>query len=299
MTIVRVVAASAAALLAWRWGWRRAVERLVASRLPVGSDGIIPGAEAISLPASRTGAAIVLLHGFGDTPQTVAYLASWLHARGYAVYAPLLPGHGRTPAAFRATGATQWIDAARRALDDVRARHASVGLVGLSMGGALATILAAASADLPALVLLAPYLEPPAAVRALARVSPLVSLLLPYLYGRNPRSIHDPVERARALSYGATTPGLVAELVRVARRARAALPGVCAPTLYVQSREDNRLSAAGAVRSFAALGARDKRLEWLEGCGHVITVDHDREQVARLVTEWMEERLRHPAAQAG
>ena len=80
---------------------------------------------------------------------------------------------------------------------------------------------------------------------------------------------------------------LVRELLRAADAARAALPSVTAPTLYVQSREDNRVTPAVAARAFASIGAPTKRLEMLNGCGHVLTVDFCRDRVASLVIEWL------------
>jgi carboxylesterase len=289
------------ALLAFALLWRtrvsaRAVERTVAVRLPVGADGVVLGAAAIDLrePAGEppASAGVLLLHGFGDTPQVFSYLAADLHARGYAVYAPLLPGHGRTLREFAVSAAEEWLAVAGEALREMRERYGRVAAVGLSMGGALATIEAARTNRLDALVLLAPYFDAPLAVRRLARVSPLAGVLAPYLVTRSELSIRDPAERDKALGYGVTTPRLVRELLGIADSARAALPHVSAPTLYVQSREDNRLDPTVAERSFAALGARVKRLEWVEGCGHIITVDYGRERVVELVAEWLAEHLR-------
>jgi esterase/lipase len=48
---------------------------------------------------------------------------------------------------------------------------------------------------------------------------------------------------------------------------------------------------AAAERSFEALGAEEKRLEWLSGCGHVITADYCKERVAELVLEWLEAKV--------
>ncbi|HEU4563613.1 MAG TPA: alpha/beta fold hydrolase [Gemmatimonadaceae bacterium] len=283
-----VLSSAVIAAVVWRtWAaWR--LEREVAARLPTGAGGIIPGAEPITLHAPG-GRAVLLLHGFGDTPHTMRYLAADLHARGWAVHAPLLPGHGRTMRDFALSGAGEWLDAARDALRALRERYETVAVVGLSMGGALATLLAAEWDDLPALVLIAPYLDTTPGVRRVARWHRALGVCTAYLRSRGERSIHDPEESARALSYRATTPRLLGELARLADRARASLGRVTAPTLVVQSREDNRLSPAVAERAFAALGARDRRLVWLEGCGHVVTVDHGRERVFELVREWLDE----------
>jgi carboxylesterase len=271
----------------------RRIERRTTARLLVGVDGIVPGAGAIELHTAGARHAVLLLHGFGDTPQSLAYLAHDLSERGYSVVAPLLPGHGRTLHAFARSTHAQWMDAARSALDALRARYDHVGVVGLSMGGALATLLAADDAALPALVLLAPYLNVPPLLRVLGYLHPVVGVLAPYTTSaaHGAYSIRDPDERARALSYGATTPRLVAELVRLADRARAALPRVTAPTLVVQSREDNRLDPAGAEAAVQALGATEKALEWLSGCAHVVTVDYCRHRVSALVGDWLDRHM--------
>jgi carboxylesterase len=276
-------------LVLWMWGiWhRRHVERLVSSRLPAGPHGIIPGAEPIALTAADAPMGVVLLHGFGDTPQTLASLARALHTGGLDVDVPLLPGHGRTLREFASSTGSEWLASARAALAAMRARHPRVALVGLSLGGALAATVAADDPELAALVLLAPYVDAPLLFRVLVRAAPAIGMVLPYVGGEGAQSILDPEARSQALAYGATTPQLVRELVNAADAARASLPRITAPTLYVQSREDNRITEKVARRAFALLGARTKKLEMLSGCGHVLTVDFCRERVAALVSEWL------------
>src|SRR3954467_8823970 len=92
---------------------------------------ITGGAQTIDLQEEGS-PGVLLLHGFGDTPQTLALLARHLHKCGYSLYAPLLPGHGRDMAAFRRTGADDWIDAAREAFVQMRSRHEHVSIIGLS-----------------------------------------------------------------------------------------------------------------------------------------------------------------------
>jgi carboxylesterase len=287
MTVFVGILAAAVALWSWRTWHRGRVERLVASRLPPGPRGIITGAEPLALTASGAPMGVVLLHGFGDTPQTLASLARTLCAAGLDVDVPLLPGHGRTLREFASSNGSAWLAAARTAHAAMRARHARVALVGLSLGGALAAAVAAEEPELAALVLLAPYIEAPLLYRVLVRAAPAIEMVLPYVGGEGAQSILDPAAREEALAYGATTPQLVRELVRVADVARASLARITAPTLYVQSREDNRITENVARRAFALLGAPTKKLEMLSGCGHVLTVDFCRERVAALVSEWL------------
>jgi esterase/lipase len=160
------------------------------------------------------------------------------------------------------------------------------------MGGALATVLAAESPGVSALVLISPYLAMPPELRAVARLHRLVAVFAPVLAGRGAKSIRDPAEKARNLAYGQATPRLIAELRRTVRRAWAALPRVTVPTLYIQSHHDNRIAPAVADRAFARLGGTEKRLEWIDDGTHIITVDFGRERVNAAVVGWLQYLLR-------
>jgi carboxylesterase len=261
------------------------VERDYASRFPAGDDGIVLGAEPIALHGTN-GRLLLLLHGSGDSPQTMRYLAERLHAAGYSVHVPLLPGHGRSPCAFSEVTARAYLTAGREALAAARGEASWVGVVGLSMGGAIAAQLAADASDVRVLVLLAPYLVPPASVRWAARSAWLWGMVQPYLPGRGAASVHDPREGAASRSYGVFPPGALRALVATATLGRRALPRVAAPTLVVNSREDNRIPAALAATATDALRAPTER-HWVAGCGHVITVDYCKAEVAELVLTFL------------
>lgn len=273
---------------------RRAAARLrdaTLRRLPVGVDGIIPGAEGFELTGSTDAPAVLLLHGGGDTPQTLRYLAEYLYARGYHVRVPLLPGHGRAITDFSRVAAEEWIETARSAYRDLARTHPWVGIGGLSMGGALAARLAAEVRSLPALVLLAPYVAMPRGISVAARLSLLWGLAMPYVSAIDPasaRSIHDRDEAARSLGYGVFTPAALRALRATVANAVAALPNVIAPTLMIQSREDNRVPAAIAQRAFDRIGTLDKELVWVTGAGHVITVDYGRDRIFQMVGDFFD-----------
>jgi carboxylesterase len=287
LTVLGAAGAALVAGLVLRARTRRRIERAVLARLPVGTDGIVVGAGTIDLPGDPA-RGVLILHGFGDTPQTVAYLARHLHAAGWTVRAPLLPGHGRTLPEFARSRAEHWVAFARREYDDMRDRCGTVALVGLSMGGALAAVTAAKSPELPALVLLAPYVSMPTRLRNIASMFWAIDACVPYLSGRGgERSIHDPAERALSRAYGVVTGRLAFELARVVRCARHALPRITTPTLVIQSRHDNRIPEDAAHRAYGMLGAPVREMLWLDACGHVITVDHERERVFQAVEAWL------------
>ena len=281
------VLAGLAALFTWR---RRRIElafRRAIDRRPKAPNGVVVGAEGFVL--ERPGApGVLLLHGAGDTPQTLRYLADELHRRGFHVSAPLLPGHGRDLDAFARVTAREIVGAARTTFDQLRANHEWVGLIGLSMGGAVAVQLAADTANLPALGLAAPYLAMPPRIARAASLAWLWGPLAPVVQSADGISVFDADERARSLAYGVFTPSALRALAEIVRSAAAALPRVAAPTLVLQSRTDNRISVSAAERAFARLGSAEKRLEWISGAAHIITVDYGRDQVNAALASWME-----------
>ncbi|HEX5581546.1 MAG TPA: alpha/beta fold hydrolase [Gemmatimonadaceae bacterium] len=267
---------------------------LLAGRPRLGAGGIVEGAEAIELPAPAGAPgdrAVLVLHGFGDTPQSVGYLAGFLQGSGWMVRAPLLPGHGRTLRDFVASGADDWVAHARAELALLRERASHVAIVGQSMGGAIATILAAEEPAPEALVLLAPYLGMPDYLRRLAWTWPLWEPLLPFVASRGEASILDEGERTRSLAYGAVSGRLLRQLLGVVERARVAAPHVTAPTLVVQSRHDNRIPPETARAAFERLGSARKRFVWLDEGGHVLAVDRGRDRLFALVAAWLDGAL--------
>lgn len=229
---------------------------------------------------------MLLLHGFGDTPQTLSYLAGGLHAAGFTVKAPLLPGHGRTVDEFERSRAVEWISYARGEYDALVQDFRTVGLGGLSMGGGIAAIIAANAPRLSALVLLAPYVGMPRSLAAAALLHRAWGPLAGQFRAASTLSILDEAERSKNLAYGVTTAGAINQLFGMTRVARKALRSITAPTLIMQSRNDNRVSPRVAEYAYRTIPATDKRLIFVERGGHILTVDYDRELVTAEVRGW-------------
>lgn len=280
-------------LLAW-WPVRLVIAHRAERRFEAAYDrnpeGVIVGAESLLLRGTRPGA-ILLLHGYNDSPQSVASVAGAFHDAGWTVFAPLLPGHGRTLQAFAESKADDWIRGARQALAALQRDHPAVATCGLSMGGALALLLAAEDHSVRAVVAIAPYLRLSTPMRLLLALGPVAALGAKYVSGGGQHSVHDPDAAQRMIAYRQSTPRLLRELSLVAHRAFRVLPRVRQPVLVIQSREDNRIPSRLAASAFERIGASDKTLEWRTGAGHVLTVDYGHAAVERLAAEWMLTRL--------
>jgi carboxylesterase len=285
LLIVGVIAAAVLAVELLRSAAWRASERALAERFPLGSDGVIRGAQSIYHGGHARAA--LLLHGFGDTPQSLEVLARRLANAGWSVSVPLLPGHARTLKEFHASRATDWTQAARTAYEDLVQRHETVVLCGQSLGADIALELES-TRPVPALVLLAPYIAMPAIARLGATLWPIFQWVVPIIYTRDRRSIHDPQAGAKSLAYGYTSPRLLSELWQVVQGARRHLAEVRSPTLIVHSREDNRVPADEVAAAAARIKHPVKAIQWVSGCGHVIAADYCKDTVAAHVIEWFE-----------
>ena len=283
-----VLAASAAAVVAGVINKRRVartIEHEFSNRFPVTENGIVKGAESFTLSGTN-GRALLLLHGSGDTPQSLRHLADRLHDAGYSVSVPLLPGHGRSPRDFASATAEDYHSAARRALEELAQSAAWVGIIGLSMGGALAARLANETTRARVLVLLAPYLTPPGPVKWIARTSWLWGPASPYLRGRGEASVHDAAASATSRAYGTFSPGALDALLKTAAAGWRVLPNLSMPVLVVNSEQDNRIPPKLARLVLKQLRAPVEE-HWVTGCGHVLTMDYCKDTVAALVLTFL------------
>ncbi len=264
-------------------------ERAFRKRFPAHPDGIVVGAEprTYTAPGER---AILLLHGYNDSPQSLDGIARALHAAGWTVRLPLLPGHGRSLEAFDAFSPEEVEAHVRAEYAGMRAAYATVVVGGLSMGGALACWLAAES-DAPAVVLYAPMLFVPRPMEVAVSTARLWSLVAKYLQGRRGRSIRDEAAAAQMIAYGASSRRSLEALDRIAARSAARVGFVHVPVLVMQSEEDNRLPHDQSVKAIARIGSKDKTVLWTRGAGHVITVDRGWEALAATTVAWLDARF--------
>jgi carboxylesterase len=274
------------------WGQRalraRLRERRFLRRYPARPDGVLVGAEPRTFGA-QTGRAILLLHGYNDTPASLDPLARKLNEAGWTVRLPLLPGHGRSLPAFDAWTAEEVLAQARDEFAALRATHSTVVVGGISMGGAAATWLASET-DAAGLLLYAPMLFVPKQMQVAVSTARLWALFTKYVSGGGRRSIRDPEAQQRMIAYGCSTRRSLEALERIAKGTTARLGFVHEPTLVIQSEEDNRLPHEQSVHAIARIGTKDRTVIWTRGAGHVLTVDYGWQDVATRTLEWLSAR---------
>jgi carboxylesterase len=118
---------------------------------------VVPSCVSIYLKNSGK-SAVLLIHGYTGHPNDLRYLSHRIHECGYTVHVPRLPGHGTNHKDFLSTNSHDWLEAARNAYLDLSTEYEEVVLLGFSMGGLIATKLAA-QYNIKKLILVAPAFQ--------------------------------------------------------------------------------------------------------------------------------------------
>jgi carboxylesterase len=243
------------------------------------------GAEPFSSPGTgaRAATGVLCIHGLTATPQMVRPVAENLADLGYAVSAPLLPGHGRTSQQLNRTRYDDWAAAVEVAALELRRERRHLVVFGVSLGGALATEVTVRHPDLvDGLVLVNPAF---AATDWRLRVLPYLKYVLPSLAG-----LADDIRRdgpPRELAYDVMPLKAFHSFVRRWPALVAALPQVRTPVLLARSAHDRVVPRISAERFLEHVGSDDVTELVLPESGHVATLDHDAElliaETARFV----------------
>jgi carboxylesterase len=229
--------------------------------------------------------AVLGLHGFTGTPSEFDYLAGRLTEAGFTVSVPRLPGHGTNHHDFLESGWRDWLRTALDACLELESRYDPVHIVGLSMGGVLAMILAARRRP-EKIVLAAPALR----VHAQGYLS--ASPLLKYFIRRVPQAETKEYEEAEmnALAreyWDYHYMRQLAELGHLQKMAVRLLPAVTAPTLTIVSKQDKLVPPSVANLIEKRSGADIQRRLVLDESSHVVINDSDKERVADEIIAWL------------
>jgi carboxylesterase len=230
--------------------------------------------EAFFLPGGPVGA--LLIHGLTGSPPEMRLIGDYLHARGLTVRAPLLPGHGATPAELQRCGREDWMQAAAQALDELQAQCETVFVGGLSLGALLGIYLAAHRPEVQGLILYSPPLRLGDWRASLAPLAKHVLRSAP----KGPAFTTDPAAQQRYWCYDVYPTTAVAETVHLTRQARRWLPQVRCPLLIFHSTLDRDIHPRSAQLTYEEAGSSAKQIVTLHNSGHALTVDSEWEDVA-------------------
>lgn len=250
---------------------------------------IIPTAEPFFFPGNGKNARIGCLvqHGFTGTPKEMRWMGEYLNGRGYTVCGMRLAGHATKPEDMIRSRWPDWLASVEDGYHLLRSCTDQVFLLGLSMGGALALIAAARFEVRGVVAMSVPYALPD---DWRLRYLKILSKFLPYM----PKNKEGPGAGwfgdawKQHVAYPANPVRSIGELNELLGVMRAALPEVRVPALLIYSRDDHYILEGSMDAIYAALGVPDKQKLWIEGSGHVVTEEPQRETVFQAAAEFIQ-----------
>lgn len=237
-------------------------------------------------------AACLLIHGFASTPSEVRWLGEQLSKRGYSTMGVLLSGHGTTPEELAGTTWKDWYSSVEGAYKRLRKDHKHVFVVGVSMGGLLAMMLAK---NYPVEVAGIVTAGTPGSrwvfMDKRIHVTPIAKHFMPFQKRRvspEARKLHEQTGR---VYYFKRPLAAVQSMMQLTIRIRKLLPEILVPALIMHSRKDKVINPASADIIYKHLGSNQKTLFFVDESDHIITLDKERDLVLNCIDGFFRELL--------
>lgn len=248
---------------------------------------------------------VLLLHGLRGNPLELQLLAQRLHRVGHTVSVPYLSGYGQRPGdCAPILPWEQWESLASERLAELVTDYGPAAVGGLCIGADLALRLARRDADwVSGLLLISttlyydgwnlPWFRWLLPVAGPTPLRHLYRLREKEPYGvKNPRIrewIARQMEATGNSAAGARELPLAAiyEAYRMIRRIRASLPDIRQPALILHAAEDEMVSLRTPQLLASRLGSSRIEKNIYTNSYHMLTLDNDREDVARACVEFV------------
>ncbi len=225
--------------------------------------------------------AVLLIHGFTGSPAHMLPLGRALQEAGFTVRGIRLKGHGTNLADMRAASWKDWLSEAKEAYDALENAFRSVSVVGLSMGGVLALILAEEKNPACCVTLAAPM-----GIRnPLSFAAPALGKIVPVLKKRK-RAVSG-LDTDYAVGYREIPTARIADLNLLIRMAKQGLSSVRCPLLCAQSAHDPSITAGSADIILKGISSSIRERLTLHQPQHLITIGSETETLFPAVCQFI------------
>ncbi|HEY1074128.1 MAG TPA: alpha/beta fold hydrolase [Patescibacteria group bacterium] len=223
-------------------------------------------------PDAKTG--VLLLHGFSSTPGVFSKLTRLLEKQGLSYYAPLLPGHGTTPDDLALYDTEDWIKSADEAYKHLKKYCNNVIILGVSMGGNLACILAN-KRKVDGLILAGTPRWLQRGTWIVFYMFVLRFLGIKYYHASFKKELKDGLLiGGPAASYGSLQLKSISDALHLIQdETPFYLKNIKSPTLIIQSDNDGLVNSKSGNYFFQNIPAIDKQLVWISQPHHSLHKD--------------------------
>ena len=303
-----IIAAAASVPLLWLGGdllyslivkalyrrWEAGIER--------DAEGVRVGCREFTLGDGPD--AILMIHGFGDSPAVFQLMAPELAAKGFSCHGLRLPLYGLPMSRYRKTSAAQWREAVRSAIVELRGRHQRVYLLAHSLGAAVAVeAVSDPAAVVDGMVLLAPLFgvsnrrSPLLPAHAWYRLLDSLLFFTDFVRTAYPADLWDKNARALMRDDKFIPRVVIRDLFALIARNRTRAKTFHIPLLMILARHDNIVDNHAAEKFFNECAAQPKRrLVYVENAGHMLPLDQGWQMLVDEAAQFFKTETSHPSA---
>ena len=243
------------------------------------AEGVREGAKAFTLGEGTQ--AVLLIHGFADSPYLYHKMAPVLAEAGFTCRALRLPGFAEPLEASRAAGLADWRACINTELEKLHSAHPDVFVVAHSLGAALLfDHLASASTPIKAVSVLTPLLQP-SSKRSLG-ISPGLLFRFSHRLLFFTHTLENVMPMNTVDSSMATYPrdpfipkSVYVNMFTLLSNLSGAATSIQTPCLMILAEEDRVIDNAVATTFFNGLPVESKLLLTYEHSGHPIPIDSE------------------------
>ncbi len=172
---------------------------------------------------------VLLIHDFGATPEQMRNIGNYLYEQGFAVYAILLPGHGRNHQRLEMFGPSDWFAAAEKGFYTINELAHNVVVLGQGIGAIIGLLLAAHIREIAGVVsMAAPVKMKSYWIRFSNLLGPVVKYKFQKLYHEHPEAYHRYIPM-----------GSVEDIKQLVKLYPDYLRRISCPMLIIQSMQDD------------------------------------------------------------
>ncbi len=265
------------------------------SSIPRNSDGVQIGAESRTIAGGPV--ALLLVHGFNDTPRAFEKMGGLLAQAGFTVRLVRLPGFGVPVEQMKECKWREWTETVRVEAKALGEAHEELFIIGHSLGGAVTIGAILDQPDLAdGVVLLAPavdvsnYRSPLFPTRYWQTIGHWLFLFTTVYespFDRN--DARDPNVRNPVGKPPFSTRNIVQESMGLMDYNRDRASEIRLPLLMVLTRDDRVVDWAASERFFDATSSSFKRICFFDTSGHALPVDHDWPAITQQIVGFLQQ----------
>lgn len=227
--------------------------------------------------------AVLILHGYTGSPHDMYYIGREINKAGFTIYIPRLSGHGTNSIDFLNSSWKDWLRKSYESYLNLNSYYEKTYVLGLSMGGVLATLLAE-KFEIEKVVLAAPALL---TADWRIKLTPFMKFFIKRIPKRSVQTFDDHNLDFLAKNYwNYDWPSKAADLYKLERLAVKNLDNIKSKLFVILSEKDDAvpLSVKNLIENRVH---SNYDFLILKESGHVVVNDIEKETVAKETINWL------------